>query len=272
MTQDRGGFPPAGNDPAEQPTAQLARDEAANVGRAARDAGTGVAATAADQARQVVSETGRQARGLLGDARQQAREQAAARQHKAAHDLHTLAGQLDDMAAKSGETGMATQLAAEASQRLHGAAAWLEQRQPGDLLTEVRDFARRRPAVFLLGAAAAGVVAGRLTRGLAAQGHQGQPAPAAPAAGGTAWRPDGPVPAGETLQDAPFPAGETRPSYGYSPATGDEPAPGSAPPGSGPGDGYEPAVTGMPGTPPPAPGGWGPGVPGDEPTYRPGRP
>jgi hypothetical protein len=240
----------------QQPTTQLARDEAANVGRTARDAGTDVAATAADQARQVVSETGRQARGLLGDVREQAREQTAARQRKAAQQMHTLAGQLDDMAAKSGESGMATQLAQEASERLHGAAAWLERRQPADLLEDVRDFARRRPAMFLLGAAAAGIVAGRLTRGLAAQGHQDQGASGAPAAGGTAWRPDGPLY-----------GGETQPGYGYTPAMG-EPVPGPDPAG------YETTVTGVPAHPatPPVAGGWEPGASGDDPLYRPGQP
>jgi hypothetical protein len=44
-------------------------------------------------------------------------------------------------------------------------AGWLEQREPGELLDEVRALARRKPGTFLLGALAAGVVAGRLTRG-----------------------------------------------------------------------------------------------------------
>jgi hypothetical protein len=62
---------------------------------------------------------------------------------------------------------MATNFAHEAAGRLHGAASWLEHRQPADLLDEVRNFARRRPGTFLLGAAVAGIAAGRLTRGLA---------------------------------------------------------------------------------------------------------
>jgi hypothetical protein len=47
-------------------------------------------------------------------------------------------------------------------------ADWLEQREPGDLLDEVRRFARRRPGAFVLGALVAGVVAGRMTRGIVA--------------------------------------------------------------------------------------------------------
>ena len=47
-------------------------------------------------------------------------------------------------------------------------ASWLENREPGDLLGEVQRFARNKPGTFLLLAAGAGVLAGRLTRGLTA--------------------------------------------------------------------------------------------------------
>ena len=45
---------------------------------------------------------------------------------------------------------------------------WLDNHEPSDLLDEVKRFARRRPGAFLALAAAAGVVAGRLTRGAVA--------------------------------------------------------------------------------------------------------
>ena len=45
---------------------------------------------------------------------------------------------------------------------------WLDNHEPSDLLDEVKRFARRRPATFLALAAAAGVVAGRVTRGAVA--------------------------------------------------------------------------------------------------------
>lgn len=70
------------------------------------------------------------------------------------------------MAAKGGQSGLATQVAQEAAERVRGVASWLDQREPGDLLDGVRDFARRHPGTFLLGVAVARVVAGRLTRGL----------------------------------------------------------------------------------------------------------
>jgi hypothetical protein len=56
----------------------------------------------------------------------------------------------------------------EASRRGGEMAHWLENHEPSDVLDQLRSFARRRPAAFLLGAAAAGVLVGRLSRGLAA--------------------------------------------------------------------------------------------------------
>jgi hypothetical protein len=80
------------------------------------------------------------------------------------------------MAANGGQSGLGAELARQAADRMHGAASWLERREPADLLDEVRNFARRRPGAFLIGAAVAGLAAGRLTRGLTAggQSQQGQ--------------------------------------------------------------------------------------------------
>src|ERR1700736_2255732 len=113
-------------------------------------------ASASRRARQVVSETARQARDLLGEASGQARDQASVQQQNAARQLRAVADELQEMAAKSGQSGVATEVAQQAAGRIHGAASWLEQREPADLLQAVRDFARRRPGVFLAGAAVAG--------------------------------------------------------------------------------------------------------------------
>ena len=179
MTQNPGAPGPGGGGAAAQrPASDVARDEAADVGNSAREAGSHVAQSATDQAKQVVSETGRQARDLLGEAKGQVREQASTQQHQAAQQLRAVAGELSEMAAKGGRSGLATQVAQEAAERVRGVASWLDQREPGDLLDGVRDFARRHPGTFLVGAAAAGVVAGRLTRGLTgAAGPDGQPRP-----------------------------------------------------------------------------------------------
>ena len=59
---------------------------------------------------------------------------------------------------------MLNDIARQASDKAQELATWIDAREPGDLVTEVRDFARRKPGTFLLGAAAVGVLAGRLTR------------------------------------------------------------------------------------------------------------
>jgi hypothetical protein len=164
MTDQTGSFAPQ----AQASTADVARDQAANVGRSVGEAGSHVAQTATEQARVVVSETTRQARDLLGEAGGQAREQAAAQQQKAAYQLRTVADELAEMAAKGGQSGLATEVTRQMADRMHGAASWLGQREPTDLMQAIRDFARRRPGTFLVGAAVAGLAVGRLTRGLTA--------------------------------------------------------------------------------------------------------
>ena len=62
-------------------------------------------------------------------------------------------------------------LAQEAARCVGEIAHWLDNHEPADVLNEVKRFARRRPVAFLALAAAAGVVAGRVTRGAVAE-HQ----------------------------------------------------------------------------------------------------
>jgi len=216
LSEGTSAFPPTGESAAtQQSTANVAREEAAQVGQSARAAAGNVTGTAADQARNVAEETRRQARDLLGEARSQVGEQASEQQRKAAQNLHTLAGQLNEMAAKSGDSGMAAQLAEEAANRVHGVASWLEGREPADLLDEVRGFARRRPGTFLFGAALAGVLAGRMTRGFttARSGEPGQSGPWE-SAGASADVPDVTQPAGIWPAPAPIPAPEPSPGTG----------------------------------------------------------
>jgi hypothetical protein len=143
--------------------------------------GGDVMETAAQQAKQVTGETTRQARNLIEEGKGQVADQARQGQQKAAGSLHTLADQLEEMSRKSDGDGIAPDVVRQAAERTRGVASWLEQHEPGDLLTEVRSFARRRPGVFLAGAALAGVLAGRLTRGVfAAQNDETATDPGTP--------------------------------------------------------------------------------------------
>ena len=167
MSQQIGGYPPstATGSPAGEPTTQVARDEAAEVGRTAADAGRQVAGTAAEQAGNVAQEVKAQARDLVGEARGQVQDQARSGQQKAAEGIRALSQELREMADGAQQSGTVSEIARQASERADRLAEWLGQREPGDLLEEARSFARRRPGAFLVGAALAGVVVGRLTRG-----------------------------------------------------------------------------------------------------------
>jgi hypothetical protein len=151
-------------------TSDVAKDEARNVGQTATQAGSQVASTAADQAKGVVQETQQQARNLLDEGRSQVREQAVTQQQKAAQGLSSVAQELRGLLNGDGTStsGPAHDLLHQATGKIDELASWLQNREPADLLDEVRSFARRKPGTFLLGAALAGVVAGRLTSGVKA--------------------------------------------------------------------------------------------------------
>ncbi|MFI6239419.1 hypothetical protein ACIBEF_06030 [Micromonospora sp. NPDC050795] len=146
------------------------RDQARQVGSEAAQAGGTVAQTAKEQGTEVGREAARQARNLYGEARSQLASQTGEQQRRAAGGLRSLADEMRSMAEQGGQAGPVSELARQAADRVHGVAGWLEERQPGDLITEVRDYARRNPGTFLVGAAVLGVLAGRLTRGISAAG------------------------------------------------------------------------------------------------------
>jgi len=167
VTNPTSGYnPPDRQQP--QSTPEVARQEAAAVAQTAAERGGQVGDTAGEQVRRVASETRQQARDLLREGRGQLVDQAKEGQRRAAGGLHTLADQLSDMAEKTDGEGLAPEVVRQAAERTRGFANWLDEREPGALLDEVRAFARRRPGVFLTGAALAGVLVGRLTRGAVA--------------------------------------------------------------------------------------------------------
>jgi len=141
------------------------KDKATESAQAGKQAAGELAQTAAGQAKEVAGEAKAQARNLVGEARDQLRGHASEQHRSAVSNLRALGDELRSMAGNSEQSGVATELVSQAADRTHGAADWLDGRQPEDLLDELRRVARRRPGAFLVGALAAGVVAGRLTRG-----------------------------------------------------------------------------------------------------------
>lgn len=165
----------------DQSTKDVARDEAAAVKDTAVDAGKEVAATAKDEAANVASEAKYQAKSLLSTATSEIQSQASTQQGRLASTLRGYADELQGLARGEGpaQPGVITDLVQQAANKGSEVAEWLENREPGDVLEELRRFARRRPVMFLALCGLAGVVAGRITRGaVAANTSVDSPSPA----------------------------------------------------------------------------------------------
>jgi ElaB/YqjD/DUF883 family membrane-anchored ribosome-binding protein len=239
---------------------EVAKDQAGQVANTARDAGKHVAGVAGEQVGQVASEANQQIKQLVTQTRGELTDQAAVQQKRVASGLRSLSKELSSMADGSEQSGMATELVHQVGARTNAVASWLEDREPGHVVDEVTRFARQRPGAFLAIAAGAGLLVGRLGRGLkAANDNSSQNAPqrleAAPA-----------IPEADLgyqrYSDVPPPPAPTYPPTGYDPS-GYEPAPGyrqQAPGYPQPqAPAYPPRTPGYPpqqaGYPPQAPGG-----------------
>lgn len=225
------------------------KDKATAAADQGRQAAGQVAQTAGEHVQEVKEEAAKQARDLMGEARQHVSQQVGGQHQNLVANLRSLSSELGSMADRSEQSGPATELVSQARERVNGVADWLDGREPGDLVDELRTFARRRPGTFLLGALAAGVVAGRLTRGAVAAHTDDSGDAAGP--DGVTTRANG---AGYAAPAFETPAYET-PAY-EPPAY--EPTPAYEPPAYEPGAGYTPTT--------PQPGGYEPGY-GSTSTY-----
>jgi ElaB/YqjD/DUF883 family membrane-anchored ribosome-binding protein len=174
MTQDFTSTYPRSD---EQPssTADTAKEQATNLKDKAADAGEHLLGEAKGEAAAVTQEARRQLGDLWSQARSEVSSQAATQQSRLAGGLTSVGDQLTQMADAPTEQNLATDIAREIGDRITSAGRWLDDHGPDEALDEVRSFARRRPATFLVIAAGAGVVLGRLTRGL----KDAPPAPSA---------------------------------------------------------------------------------------------
>jgi hypothetical protein len=141
---------------AVQQAASTASDEAGRVAEVAKG-----------QAQEVASEIGMQARDLVGELKTQVRDQSVVQRDRMADNLRQFGDDLDGMRQSSASSGLAANLTEMLATKAREMSTFLRDHEPGDLIEEVRRFARQRPGTFLLGAAVSGVIAGRLTRGAA---------------------------------------------------------------------------------------------------------
>ncbi|MGZ4451913.1 MAG: hypothetical protein ACXVWX_03165 [Nocardioides sp.] len=143
------------------------------AGTATQEAGR-VASVTKDEVMNVAAEAKHQAANLMDQALSEVEQQSETQRDRL---VETLRGFTDDvekmLSGQGGANGLAGDLARQVADRARVLTSSLQDRRPGEILEDVRGFARRRPATFLFGALAAGVVAGRLTRGAKDSGAVG---------------------------------------------------------------------------------------------------
>jgi hypothetical protein len=153
-------------------------DKANEAVEQGKQAAGDLAQTAAGHAQDVTQEAVKQARDLVGEARSHVSSQVGDQHQNLVANLRSLSSELGSMAGSSEHSGTATELVGQARDRVESMANWLDGRSPNEILDDVRTFARRRPGTFLVGALAAGVVAGRMTRGAVAAHTEDSGSPA----------------------------------------------------------------------------------------------
>ncbi|MEC5191511.1 MULTISPECIES: hypothetical protein [unclassified Arthrobacter] len=160
-------------------TKDAVKDEASAVAGHAAGEAKNVAGTAKAEAANVATEAKSNALDLLHQAKSDLTDQAGTQQQKAAEGIHAISSQLNTMADASEEPGVAADLVRQAADRTRSVATWLENRDPGSVMEDVKSFARQRPGTFLMIAAGAGILAGRLGRSLQAGAPDVQRSPSA---------------------------------------------------------------------------------------------
>lgn len=148
---------------------ERAKDSVAEVDAGAKH----VAGVAGEEAGNVAHEAKSAAKGFFYETRVQLSEQASTQQRRAAEAVRSTADDLVGMADGRSPSGPAAGIVRNLGNQTHQIASWLDQREPADLVREVRGFARRHTGAFLVAAVGLGIVAGRLTRAMMPSGDSG---------------------------------------------------------------------------------------------------
>ena len=157
---------PSGHASSGTSTSDTAKEQAGQVAGAAKDA----AGSVVDETRagfyDVKDETQDQLRQLLDRTRHETMTQTRSQQQRLTEGVQTFAGDLRSMIeGNGGNDGLAAEVVRRVAEQVERTGEWLS-RGPEDVIDDVRRFARRRPGTFLLVAAGAGVLVGRLSRSL----------------------------------------------------------------------------------------------------------
>ena len=150
-------------------TTATATEKSKEVASTASDQAKAVGETAREQAGQVRQEVAHQGREVVAQATAKLQDQGRAQTRELASTVRGWADQTRALAdGRPQEAAQLAPYARQAADRVANVAGKLEERGFDGALDDLQRFARRRPGVFLLGAAAAGFGVGRLLRGASA--------------------------------------------------------------------------------------------------------
>lgn len=158
-------------------TKDVAQQEASEVAQDARDQAKEVAASARGGAAEVVEEAKHHASDLVADARTQLHGQARQQTDQLGRTIQGLGEKLHAVAeGRPDEAGQVTDYTGRLADQVEQLGSRVSELGFDGTIEELQRFARRRPGMFLLGAAAAGFVTARLGRG-AKDAQEEQPSP-----------------------------------------------------------------------------------------------
>ena len=148
-------------------TAGEAQGQAQAVAQDAKSKAQDLAGTAQHEAGQVKDEAVQQVKSLAGSVQEQVGSQARTQQERLAGQARTYTDDLHRLVSgEQPQSDLLRQGVASVADRAESLTQRLENASPQDLLQDVRGFAARRPGTFLAIALGAGLLAGRLTRGM----------------------------------------------------------------------------------------------------------
>ncbi|MCS7482973.1 hypothetical protein ACFFQW_49285 [Umezawaea endophytica] len=153
-----------GSDSTVGAVASTASQEGTAVAHHAKDAATEVASTAKEQTQHVAHEAKQQTKQVMDDVRQRVGREADEQARRVSQGLAKLADELSSMAEHASGDSPTAGAVRQVADTGRQAARFLDERGAGGLLETAQDFARRKPGAFLIGAAVAGLLVGRVVK------------------------------------------------------------------------------------------------------------
>lgn len=149
-------------------SAMSTKEQAKGVAEDAAGRAKDVAGEATEQVKSVAQAATEQTKTLFSGVGQDLSQEVESQKDRIAALLRQLGDELDEAAGRGEAGGRVASFAGDAAYRAREASQWLETHHSGEFVDMIGDFARRRPMTFVAASAAAGLVMGRLTRGMVA--------------------------------------------------------------------------------------------------------